>query len=53
MTSQGPEKKGTIHPSMTSGVRRGTPRTDHQTIIGLNRDEQPFTLTFTPMGNVE
>ena len=36
------------------GRRRGTPWTGRQTITGLtHRDRQPFTLTFTPTGNLE
>ena len=36
------------------GRRRGTPWTGRQSIAGLtHRDRQPFTLTFTPTGNLE
>ena len=35
------------------GRMRGTPWTGRQTITGLtHRDRQPFTLTFTPTGNL-
>ncbi|XP_078019577.1 dynein axonemal assembly factor 3 isoform X1 [Epinephelus lanceolatus] len=37
---------------LTLDEGRGTPWTGHQTITGL-RDRQPFTLTFTPTGNLE
>jgi len=39
---------------LTSGERQGTPWTGRQTIAGLtHRDKQPFTLTFTPLDNLE
>ena len=41
------------YPSVV-GQRWGTPWTSCQFITGLTyRDEQPFTLTFTPTGNLE
>lgn len=39
---------------VTLGERRGAPWTDRQSITGLTHGgKQPFTLTFTPMGNFE
>jgi len=39
--------------SQLTGRRQGTPWTGSQSIEGSYRDIQPFTLTFTPMGNLE
>ena len=46
---------GAVPISATSGDRRGTPWTVRQSIAGphTDRDKQPFTLTLTPMVNLE